>query len=124
MSEEEKDNDYKETEPEEKEGTNEIEEKEEESNEEEKETDREQMSVEEDSCNNSDDDRIFVTNDEMMNLQLFRNICFNIRENLDSIKSYKKVPILYPHFIVRKSSLGNNITRKKSSVLVNSRCSN
>ena len=68
-----------------------VEEEKEVSNEEEKDTDREQLSMEEDSCNNSDDDRIFVSNEEMMNLQLFRNICFNIRENLDSIKSYKKV---------------------------------
>ena len=89
MSEEEKDNDNRETAPEETEA--EVKEKEEDSNEKEKDTVREEMSVEDDSCDNSDDDRIFVSNDEMMNLQLFRNICFNIRENLDAIKSYKKV---------------------------------
>ena len=41
--------------------------------------------------NESDDEVVTISREDLMTLQLFRNICFNIRENLESIKSFKKV---------------------------------
>ena len=41
--------------------------------------------------NESDDETVTISKEDLMTLQLFRNICFNIRENLEAIKSFKKV---------------------------------
>ena len=41
--------------------------------------------------NESDDEVVTISREDLMTLQLFRNICFNIRENLEAIKSFKKV---------------------------------
>ena len=41
--------------------------------------------------NESDDETVTISKKDLMTLQLFRNICFNIRENLEAIKSFKKV---------------------------------
>ena len=41
--------------------------------------------------NESDDEVVTISRKDLMTLQLFRNICFNIRENLEAIKSFKKV---------------------------------
>ena len=41
--------------------------------------------------NESDDETVTISKEDLMTLQLFRNICFNIRENLEAIKSSKKV---------------------------------
>ena len=43
--------------------------------------------------NESDDEVVTISREDLMSLQLFRNICFNIRENLEAIKSSKKVPL-------------------------------
>ena len=55
---------------------------------------RNQMSVEDqETCQSSeeDEDSIVISKQDLMNLQVFRNICFNIKENLEAIKSSKKV---------------------------------
>ena len=44
--------------------------------------------------NDSDDEAVTISKEDLMTLQLFRNICFNIRENLEAIRSCKKVDIL------------------------------
>ena len=41
--------------------------------------------------NESDDEAVTISKEDLMTLQLFRNICFNIRENLEAIRSCKKV---------------------------------
>ena len=41
--------------------------------------------------NESEDEMVTISREDLTNLQLFRNICFNIRENLEAIKSFKKV---------------------------------
>ena len=58
---------------------------------------RDQMSVEEQETSHSseeDEDSVVISKHDLMNLQVFRNICFNIKENLDAIKSSKKVPVV------------------------------
>lgn len=44
--------------------------------------------------NESDDEVVTISREDLMSLQLFRNICFNIRENLEAIKSFKKVDMV------------------------------
>ena len=39
----------------------------------------------------SDEDTAVISKHDLMNLQVFRNICFNIKENLMAIKAYRKV---------------------------------
>ena len=39
----------------------------------------------------SDEDTAIISKHDLMNLQVFRNICFNIKENLMAIKAYRKV---------------------------------
>ena len=45
--------------------------------------------------NESDDEVVTISREDLMSLQLFRNICFNIRENLEAIKSFKKVDMVF-----------------------------
>ena len=44
--------------------------------------------------NESDDEAVTISKEDLMTLQLFRNICFNIRENLEAIRSCKKVDLV------------------------------
>ena len=45
--------------------------------------------------NESDDEVVTISREDLMSFQLFRNICFNIRENLEAIKSFKKVDMVF-----------------------------
>ena len=44
--------------------------------------------------NESDEEAVTISKEDLMTLQLFRNICFNIRENLEAIRSCKKVDLV------------------------------
>ena len=43
----------------------------------------------------SDEDTAVISKHDLMNLQVFRNICFNIKENMMAIKAYRKVLYRY-----------------------------
>ena len=51
--------------------------------------------------NESDDEVVTISREDLMSLHLFRNICFNIRENLEAIKSFKKVDMVYIFYSIK-----------------------
>lgn len=50
----------------------------------------------------SEEEEIVISQNEFLNLQTFKNICFNIRENLDMIRSYKKEIAIFPSCLFSK----------------------
>ena len=68
----------------------------------------------------SEEEEIVISQNEFLSLQTFKNICFNIRENLDMIRSYKKeiVIFLYVFLLNIVAFLGDNFAWQERDLFI------